>query len=283
MFRDLSGFPDEKRRLMAIDFKSFDNSIPGSMIRATFEIYAQLLEAAGVPKGGPDKVRLLGISVSNPWIVARGDMYHFTGSNPSGQSCTTATNSLVNMMWMIIAWVSVGYPMCDFFDVVRIHTYGDDNVMSVPATHPKYNQVSIRDALAHYGVRITMAGDKNASVVEYTLPTDLEYLGRKFVYDDELATYLAPLRFSSIGKMLTVFKTARKSATQVEVRLQCLQSAILELTFHGRKVFERLTPILYATFMAEGTVLPESYPCPTFDELVERHITGVLASRSLVA
>lgn len=88
-----------------------------------------------------------------------------------------------------------------FADFVRLVCYGDDMCGTVAPEIPWYNCIYIAQYLGKYGYGYTNA-DKQLPTVPYQEWSEIDFLKRKFVWDEAEARWLAPLAWTSITKPL---------------------------------------------------------------------------------
>jgi hypothetical protein len=110
--------------------------------------------------------------------------------------------------------------------------------------------------------------DKEAESVPFLPMSQISFLKRNWVWNDELQTYLAPLDHESIEKMLMVWVRS-KSISQEEQIMAVVNSAIREYFFYGRNIFEEKRILLYN--MCKHLHLDNWFDgssFPTWDDLV---------------
>lgn len=88
-----------------------------------------------------------------------------------------------------------------FADFVHLVCYGDDMCGTVAPNIPWYNSIFIAHYLTRYGYGYTNA-DKQLPTKPYQDWSEIDFLKRKFVWDEAEARWLAPLAWTSITKPL---------------------------------------------------------------------------------
>lgn len=88
-----------------------------------------------------------------------------------------------------------------FSDFVHLVCYGDDMCGTVAPNIPWYNSIYIAHYLANYGYGYTNA-DKQLPTQPYQDWSEIDFLKRKFVWDEAEDRWLAPLAWTSITKPL---------------------------------------------------------------------------------
>ena len=228
-----------KTNFVAGDFKAFDKKMAPCYILAAFRVIRDVYAASGMSSEDLRIIDCIAHDIAFPHVNFFGDLVMFWGTNPSGHPLTVIINSLVNSIYMRMAFLIAGPENLDirnFQKCVSTISYGDDNAMGVHSSVPWFNHTTIAEALATIGVEYTMA-DKKAESVPYIPLSQLSFLKREFVYDRELERWMAPLSHSSICKMLT--KCLRGANFDPgEHSMAVIRSAMFEYIQYGREVYE---------------------------------------------
>ena len=173
------------------------------ILENAWDIFIDLARESG--NFSEDAIRaMITLKVENCYALTNffGDLLYLNGTNPSGHSLTVDINSVVNSLYIRIAWIMIVGSMEGFDDNVRLITYGDDNVVSVsPAYQDCFNLVSVSEALARVGV-IYGDASKSGIIRKFSPMEEVSFLKRTFVYDSKAKFWRAPLEESSIHKML---------------------------------------------------------------------------------
>lgn len=247
MMKYLSKFG--KERMVAGDFKAYDQHMSSNMTSAAFNVLIELAKLS--PHYSEEDIFVmqnLVVEVTHPVMNVNGDLVMLLGSNASGQNLTVYINSIVNSLYQrcvfFIIYPFGTLPTNKFSDYVALMTYGDDNEMSVSALAPEYNHTRMQEVYADHGIEYTMA-EKEAESVPYIDLEDADFLKRKSTWrseytdptTNEKGMWLASLSEASIAKSL---HSNLKSGVvdPDEIARQCLDGAMREWWFHGRDVFE---------------------------------------------
>lgn len=236
-----------KERMVAGDFKAYDQHMSGRMILIALNLMADIAER--YMDYNPEDIRLMrnmSSDIAFPLVSINGDLTQLFGSNPSGQNLTVYVNSIVNSLYQRCVFYTI-YPECkvDFQDVVALSTYGDDNVMSSHSDYPEYNHTRMMEVYADRDIVFTMA-QKDSDSVPFIGMDKLEYLKRWSRFDAELQSpldeepgmFIAMLDEASIFKSLTC-NLKSKTESQESVACQCIDTALREWFFHGPDVFAK--------------------------------------------
>ena len=224
-----------KHKMVAGDYAKFDKKMAAPFILSAFNILIRIAQAANWDKEDIMALRCIAYDTAFPWMEFNGDLIEVQG-NPSGHPLTVIINCLVNSLYMRYAFHSLGYKVSDFQKYVALATYGDDNIMGVSDEVPNFHHTNISMALEKMGVVYTMA-EKEAASVPYIHIDDCSFLKRKFVFDKDIGTIVAPLEVQSIHKMLTT--TVRSKEISPQAHSICvIETALREYFFYGKEVFE---------------------------------------------
>lgn len=261
-----------KERIIAGDYKEFDKRMFASVILLAFEILTELNKRSGnYSEEQLRACRAISMDIAFPNILFNGDLVEFIGTNPSGHPLTVIINSLVNSIYMRYAY-AVASPLknCKFFKRdVRLMTYGDDNTAGVSDDAPFFTHTAIQKILGDVGVVYTMA-DKVSESVPYIHISEVEFLKRSFVYDDDVGAILCPLNHDSIEKMLMTW-TRSKTITREEQAIAVISSAVYEYFFYGRDVFEEKVALLQKIVKENDLeFFVQDSTFPTWEALKER-------------
>jgi len=235
-------------RVIAGDFSKFDQKVRPDFSLGAFEVLKHIFELAGASDDILSLIDGIATEVCFPIYEIEGLLTQVLGSVPSGHSLTVVVNGLIVSLKMRYAYYFLHFeedlrngvveckmpPM--FHEVVSLVTYGDDNAMSVAPNEEKLNQQSIERVMASIGVVYTSA-DKTEILTPFTDPDDLEFLKRRFVYDEQFEGIVGPLDKNSIRKMLCVTKKNRGDVIEAEVLTSSWMNAIAEAAFHGKEYF----------------------------------------------
>jgi hypothetical protein len=162
------------------------------IMEAAGQVMLLLCQSAGYSDDDLRIVSSLCAALAHPKVDVFGDLYRFNGSNPSGNPGTVVFNSIVNSLYIRLAW-HMQHGNLDEFDAnVRLITYGDDNVVSSKRT--TFNLMTVSASLKDIGVLYTDAA-KTEQLVTFHEWHEVSFLKRTFVDYDGVC--LAPLALES--------------------------------------------------------------------------------------
>jgi hypothetical protein len=209
------------------DFSRFDQSIPEIVMRAAARFLA---DTAG---GGIVRDILLEEVINAHFAVGQ-RVYATLGMNPSGNPLTTILNSVVQyiVLYSAIKRICIRHSIeFDMLDCV-FALYGDDNVVWVPVPDFPLGELAgtIRDM---FGMEYT-AADKSDNIEPCSID-DVTFLGRKFVSRPRHVD--APLDLDRIKEIMYWYQGGMD--TRLNVLASQAQSFMVELSHHGREVYEQ--------------------------------------------
>jgi hypothetical protein len=259
-------------RIIAGDYSSFDKRMEPALILEAFKVLIRLAKDAGFNSEDVRLMEAIATEVAYPITNVFGNVVEFYGTNPSGHSLTTVINSIVNIMYMMLACKDIALEnnynlvLNKFFqETMSLITYGDDNIAS--SNNDLFTHTSISKSLAKYGIVYTMA-DKETDSVPFISISEANFLKRGFVnYGDRNGYVSAPLDHVSIIKMLTVC-TRSRSISFEEQCAQIIESACREYFQYSKRVFNQRRMFLESIldkYNLRGYL--SHYYLPTYEEM----------------
>lgn len=176
--------------------------------------------------------------------ICNNTIYQQFAGSPSGAVFTTVINTLVNQLYLLIAWNALVGPslsaqgkfsLREWQKNVTLYTYGDDAIMSVDDEYLSlYNATTITQYFAQYRIVATDAG-KTGTIVSSESLTSATFLKRGFrAHPLRQGEWLSPLKEDSIR---AITQWVWKSPNVVEATLVNCNSALLQAHGHGREWF----------------------------------------------
>lgn len=237
------------KNILEIDYSNFGPGYNALVSEAAGEIFIRwtLRHVEGVDE---TELRACIHECINSVHIAESTVYRQFSGSPSGATITTIINSIVNQIYMMLAWIAL-IELSDFDiykfapDVVALYkkmivliTYGDDLIGSVreEVAHI-FNMNTITKWFAQYGIAATSASDKTAEVLpDFVTITDAQFLKRRFrKHPERRGLMLGPLDAKSLEDIpLWIWSCAdHRAATRINA-----DSALMEAHAHGRQYFE---------------------------------------------
>lgn len=185
----------------------------------------------------------------------RGDnVYSWCSSLPSGHPLTVHVNNMYNMFAFRYCW----YRLHDnnwnclsaFSEHVYLIVFGDDNVFCVSSEKVDiFNQNTISEQMKTIGLTYTDEL-KNEGDVPMRSLYEVSFLKRKFRVDNFLSKrHVAPLELNVILEMPMWTKKKRSDRDQI-VR-DNVDTALMELALHPKKIFVEWAPKIVKTYTAK--------------------------------
>lgn len=182
---------------------------------------------------------------------------------PSGNPLTALMNCWNQLVLFRMCFIIVfGYTSINLFpEAVKLITLGDDGLRSVSkkpwkdgvSMCDKFSPEKVRALMADLGYTIT-SGDKSI-VCTYVKDHEVEFLKRKFIYNDTLARFVAPLNLKSCTKMLYYTKRDDEDISYTNYK-----KFLLELSFHGRDVYREFSTKLSRVAFERNVDFPVVIP-----------------------
>lgn len=248
------------------DFEKYDKVVMAMFVKKAFWIIHQIQNHYGQ---GDEIIREgLAEDTAYPFVIFHGDLIQFYNMLCSGIPLTVIVNCIVNSLYMRYCYYVIFHGVSNFKQYVKLITYGDDNVQGVhQSIRDKYNHCTIAHILHCSGIKYTMA-DKTSTITPFRSINEIAFLKRTFRWDEDIGAYVAPLDIKSIHKMLCV-NMISKSASIQEVTIASVSSAVRELFFHGRCIFNEYCDILVKLVKdCDLEIYVDSSTFPSYDALV---------------
>lgn len=227
-------------KVIAGDFSNFDGTLHVEILHRLVEIindwYNDTEEDKQVRK-------ILWREILNSIHICRDTVYMWTHSQPSGCPLTAVLNSMYNAIacryvWMLITKGTIHHSMREFRKHVCMVSYGDDNLLNVSDEAIEFfNQLTMAEAFSTFGMTYTDE-TKSGNMLPFKTLEEVQYLKRKFVYDDARMLYDAPLDLNTV---LEIPNWIRKSPNDEEATQSNVEGAAFELSLHGQEIFDEWT------------------------------------------
>lgn len=233
----LTRFGDE--RMIAGDYAAFDKSAAPEAMLGAFDQLIRIAEKAGFTERQLCIMRGIATEICLPVYEFNGVLLQMFGSNPSGHPLTVIINNIMNSLYLRYAYYVIhdGEKVPPFCDVIALMCYGDDNAMGVGESETKFNHTRVSEELAKVGIKYTMA-DKEAESVPYIKFSEVSFLKRFFVWNEDVGQYVAPIEEASISKSLHNYMKRKGSDTLPEkIAADAIKNAQREYFRHGRDVY----------------------------------------------
>lgn len=226
---------DVQAKFVAGDFSSFDGSLSYELIMIVCDLVNEwYADDFGIVRD------VLFESVASAIHICGAHVYRVFHGNPSGNPFTAVMNSICNVFLIKYAYLVLGVPvyrdLSDFRQDVALAVYGDDNVLAVSSRAPWFNGVSISEVLKNVGMIYTNS-DKTNDVVEFIDWSELSFLKRKFLLDEQVERYTAPLDPDSIFEQINWI---REGVAPWDALYANFETVLIESFHHGESFFQDL-------------------------------------------
>lgn len=274
--RDETGHLAAQRHIVAGDYSKYDLRMSAQLIRQAFHVIISLAMLSG-NYTSQDVIVMRGLAteVSNAFLTFDGVLLLCSGSNPSGHNLTVYVNSIVNSLLFRVTYFYGNLKRPPFRSLVHLCTYGDDAFSGVTQPLAHFSISRHIDVMALYGIKFTLP-DKSLDRVEYLALDDTDFLKRRARFNEEYGRWMAVLDYSSIMKSLHC--TVRSThISDVEQMLACMNSALMELFFHGYDVFVSYQKFFNNIIAARKWVIPKgSIFHVSYEEYAQRWLNCAL-------
>lgn len=240
--------------IVAGDFTNYDGTLPADLLWEVLDVIEAFYRENGGTPAEAHIRRLLWVDIVNSVHVCRDQVYSWNHSQPSGCVLTTVLNCvahsiLVRAVFMLCAkkHSPANYRLDVYDRHVKHFNYGDDDVTNIsPEIVAWFNQQTMAEAYATFGMTYTDE-QKSRDLQPYKALEEIEFLKRKFRWDNDQKRFLAPL---SLKTVLEMPSWVRNKAGP-EQSVNTLLDAAYELSQHDRDTwnahigdFERAAQIL---------------------------------------
>lgn len=232
--------------VVAGDFGNFDGTL---ILQILDEIGNAINEWYDDGEDNMQIRRILWKELINSIHVEGNNLYFWTHGHPSGHPLTAILNSLYNSVVCRIVFVLCGreaekfVTMKDFGENVSMISYGDDNVLNISSRVVEwFNQHTMSTVFSKIGMEYTDELKSSAADAQpFRRLEEVSFLKRKFRYDVERNCYTAPLEY---GVCMEMINWIRGELDTEEACCTNCQTSAMELSLHGREVFEQSTKMI---------------------------------------
>jgi hypothetical protein len=250
------------------DYTNFDQAMSASFTQSAWSILITLGKTRGTYTDTDVQIMsALAAECSRPFLNFFGDFFVIDGSQPSGHGLTVINNGIVNSLYIRYAYYVIFGNLDGFNELVRVLTYGDDNLVTVHnSIRDRFNQVTVSAALATIGVTYTDAF-KSAVMDPFVEPHNISFLKRAFVQRDGI--WMAPLEKDSIyGALMYHGETSNPLTRDIGV----LYSQAREFIQWGREEYEEYISMIpecltYTNLTDEARIVDCKYV--TYEDYLE--------------
>lgn len=195
--------------------------------------------------------RMLHYEVEYPLHLARNVLYRTIAGMPSGSPITTITNSLVNTLYIIMAWFEIFRslnPEYITFDFMRRNikfvTFGDDILMCISNEVSEiFNNITLQNFFSKLNIKYTNS-TKTSDMVPWQPLSEVTFLKREFIPHPIYKLYLAGVDIVSIEDCANwIHKSPCPYFASREGSLACLLLAYTRGPTYFQTVYDKLISI----------------------------------------
>lgn len=196
------------------------------------------------------------------------DLVEWETSMASGNPLTALINTMSNNVIIRVCWIEAGHEIAVFRLKVYFIALGDDHSFTVhPLFVEDFNEMKLPELMRRIGHNYTTE-TKGVAVTATRDISEIEFLKRKWVYNDRHARYVAPLNMTSITSMLNFTK---KGALGNQITMDNIATALREISLHGREMYDEWYPKLMS-------LANEHFPGTTFSAPIYHEYNLALAN-----
>jgi hypothetical protein len=187
---------------------------------------------------------ILWMEVYNSKHIVDGIIYEWFSSLPSGHPFTIIINTIYHHVITRFVWYKAVGNLADYNNNVYVIVLGDDILYSVTDPFTElFNDVVFAKHALELGMVYTIES-KTGELVARRHITEIEFLKRTFVYDPAENLFIAPLKLTSILKMLDWTKNKHKNA----IVASNVITAARELSLHSTALYDKYVPKINDNF-----------------------------------
>lgn len=273
--------------IVAGDFSNYDGTLNAAILWKCLDMIECFYKCSDVWCADDAAIRrMLWLDIVHSVHItrhgSRSIFYMWTHSQPSGCPITALLNSLYHSIAARYVYVLCARKYApdmlgldNFERYVRHVNYGDDDVYNIhPDIATWYNQQTMSEMFSLIGMTYTDEV-KSTNLVATRKLDDIQFLKRKFVYDNTQARFRCPL---SLDTILEMAQWVRGRLNVNLLTSDTLCEAMYELSHHDKATFDSLSPL----FLSAARTLPVAVPLLTYEEYQEvdwyKHCTGASQS-----
>lgn len=235
---------------VTIDYSNFGPGYNAGVAKAAYDIMIDWT-MANVPGLSRLELECLVYECIQSTHICHNTVYDQVGGSPSGAVFTTVVNSIVNQLYILLAWKTLAGPICMkmgkspwqmFKEKVVVYVYGDDAIMSVdPEWLELFNGVTINRYFEEHDIVATGA-DKDDKIQRTTPLSQATFLKRGFArHPIRHGEWLSPLNWESV---VSATQWVWVSANIKESTYINCEAALLQAHGHGPKTYKEFLTLV---------------------------------------
>jgi hypothetical protein len=229
--------------MVDIDYEQFDSKCSREMMGLAFQVRNDWYD---------DQYRQVRDNICSEMLfrfeVVGNAVNMLNCGNPSGDSGTTVTNTLIGVAYARYTYIVLAPPNMSsdefFLENVYCKILGDDCVIAVsPKVRDFFNPTTMKEALAQYGVTITSASSQGqagkGALTGFSTIEDITFLKCGFLFSRELGKIFVPTMARNTIHELTNWVSAELEDGFAACVDNC-NTALRMLMFYGEHEFEQM-------------------------------------------
>lgn len=244
---------------VTLDYSNFGPGYNAGVAEAAYELMIRWT-MRHVPHVDERILRVIVWECIQSTHIVNNTVYQQTGGSPSGAVFTTIVNTMVNILYILIAWEALTWESeitrsvaDEFKDNTQLFTYGDDLIMTVtPQYLDAFNGETIVEFFKTYGIVATNA-EKTKTIIRTVPLSQASFLKRGFIrHPTRQNEWLSPLAWESI---VSATQWVWKGPNLKESTLINVEAALLQAHGHGPRKFEDFK-ILVNKYLLKARIEP---------------------------
>lgn len=242
-------------RILAGDYKKWDQKLPAQLVLAAFEIIIRL--ANKIPSYSDEDVTMIkGLATDTTYYLSHfnGTLIEFNNGLPSGHNLTAHINSIANAILLRYGYYYYRNP-APFRTYCKAITYGDDFECGVSRSIKNFDHLKYKDIVESLGMTLTMP-DKSSTAIPFLHVDKCDFLKRRSVLCDIDNKYYGALDLNSMLRSLMV--KGKSAISNREHAHSVIRGFIHDLSFHTRDVYNEYIGKVRVLLDAISLLVPES-------------------------
>jgi len=227
-------------RFFCGDYKHWDKSLCPQLLAAGASVVYRLVKRCGYNEAELAVVSAILQELVYPIYEWDGMYIQFLSSLPSGVFVTVLMSNTCNsLLFRYTFYTAAPSNLWKYDDHIVANFMGDDNIGTVSPECTWWDQLVHARILGEKQMTYTSADKKSALKPFYT-KDDATYLKRKFVWNERLQQYLAPIEEASLQKPLHNYMKRKKSLESLEsLSGNAIDNCINEYFRMGEEIYTR--------------------------------------------
>jgi len=242
-------------RIVAGDYKAWDQKLPSQLVMAAFEVIVRL--AKMIPTYTYEDILMIqGLATDTTYYLSHfnGTLIEFNNGLPSGHNLTAHINSISNSLLLRYGYYLFKNP-APFRENCHAITYGDDFENGVHPRVKNFDHLKYKSVVDGLGMTLTMP-DKTSDPVPFLNIDHCDFLKRRSVKCEIDNKYYGALEFNSMMRSLLV--RGKTSVSEREHAHSVIRGFIHDLSFHPKEFYEDKISMIRELLEEISMIVPEA-------------------------